>query len=250
MLQDQYCREVESYLCCKNDGHLIRIVGPSFERVCGWAARGIPLKVVCRGIDRYFERYYARGPRRRPVRVDFCEADVLDMFEAWCRAVGAHSAGSGQAQSTHSASAGSTVSSVEPSTGSVPGKPRHSLAAHLDGVVGRLIARQTNSGTLTLDAEISRATEWLDGMRDAAVKARGSARARLLEHLAGLDRALTAAAHESCPPDVRAALTDEAAADLEPFRERMTATVYHQALDASIDRLLRERFGLPTIAYR
>ena len=41
-----------------------------------------------RGIDRYFERYYAKGPRRRPVRVEFCEADVLDVFDEWRRALG------------------------------------------------------------------------------------------------------------------------------------------------------------------
>ena len=55
---EHYCREIESYLCRKNDGHLIRIVGPAFDQVCGWAARGVPLKVACRGIDRCFERYY------------------------------------------------------------------------------------------------------------------------------------------------------------------------------------------------
>ena len=48
----------------------------------------MPLKVACRGIDRYFERYYAKGPRRRPVRVEFCDADVLDVFDEWRRAVG------------------------------------------------------------------------------------------------------------------------------------------------------------------
>ena len=35
---DEYCREIETYLCQKNDGHLIRVVGPSFEIVSGWAA--------------------------------------------------------------------------------------------------------------------------------------------------------------------------------------------------------------------
>ena len=34
---DDYCRQVEAYLCRKNDGHLVRIVGPAFEQVCGWA---------------------------------------------------------------------------------------------------------------------------------------------------------------------------------------------------------------------
>ena len=55
---DAYCRELEAYLCRKNDGHLIRITGPAFEHVMAWARQGIPLKVAEAGIDRYFERYY------------------------------------------------------------------------------------------------------------------------------------------------------------------------------------------------
>ena len=71
-LPAEYCRQVEAYLCRKNEGHLVRIVGPAFEQVCGWAVRGIPIKVAYRGIDRCVERYHAKGPRRRPVRVEFC----------------------------------------------------------------------------------------------------------------------------------------------------------------------------------
>ena len=84
----EYCREIEAYLCRKNEGHLIRIAGPVFAQVSGWAAQGVPLAVAFRGIDRYCERYYAKGPRRRPVRVEFCEPDILEMFDDWRRAVG------------------------------------------------------------------------------------------------------------------------------------------------------------------
>src|SRR5690242_21110300 len=84
----EYCRQIEAYLCRKNEGHLIRIVGPAFEQVCGWANLGVPLKVAFRGIDQYCDRYYAKGPRRRPVRIEFCEADILDVFDAWRRAIG------------------------------------------------------------------------------------------------------------------------------------------------------------------
>jgi len=66
----------------------VRIVGPAFEKVCGWAEIGIPLKVAFRGIDQYCERYYVKGPRRRPVRIEHCEADILDLFDHWRRAVG------------------------------------------------------------------------------------------------------------------------------------------------------------------
>jgi hypothetical protein len=84
----EYARQVERYLCQKNRGHLIRVVGPAFEMVCGWATTGVPLKIALRGIDRCCERLEARGPRRRPVRIEFCEADVLDAFDDWRRAVG------------------------------------------------------------------------------------------------------------------------------------------------------------------
>jgi hypothetical protein len=231
---DQFCRDVETYLCRKNDGHLIRIVGPAFELVSGWASRGIPAKVVRHGVDRYFERYYAKGPRRRPVRIDFCEADVLDAFDEWRRAVGVQlSRSSGHDEQEDTATA----------------KPRHSLVAHIDRAIGRLVARQTDVATPVLDAEISRTIEQLESIRDAAATARGLARAELVEHLSGLDRALAAAAHNSCPVELRAAIAQEAAGDLEPFRERMEATVYQQALDAATDRALREKYGLPTLAY-
>ncbi len=84
----EFCRAVEVYLCRKNDGHLIRVVGPSFDVVSAWAEQGVPLKIAYAGIDRYFERYYRKGPRRRPVKIDFCDADVLDVFDEWRRAVG------------------------------------------------------------------------------------------------------------------------------------------------------------------
>src|SRR4029077_14769097 len=108
-----FCREIESYLCQKNEGHLVRVTGPSFDLVSGWAAQGIPLKVAFQGIDRYFERYYRKGPRRRPIRIDFCDADVLDVFDEWRRAVG--------------------LSATEPEA-----SPGGSLPAHLQRVVLRL----------------------------------------------------------------------------------------------------------------
>ncbi len=88
MTPDEYCRAIEAHLTRKNDGHLIRIVGPAFELVRGWAEQGIPFKVACYGIDRAFERYYAKGARRRPLRIEFCKDDVLDAFDQWRRAVG------------------------------------------------------------------------------------------------------------------------------------------------------------------
>ena len=82
-----YCRGVEAHLCRRNTGQLVRIVGPSFDLVSGWAQRGVPLRVACRGIDRYVDRQAAKGPRRRPIRIENCDFDVLDVFDEWRRAI-------------------------------------------------------------------------------------------------------------------------------------------------------------------
>jgi hypothetical protein len=105
MESDSYCRDVEAHLCRRNGGHLVRLVGPSFETVVAWAAKGIPLKVAMTGIDRYVERAAAKGPRRRPIRVEFCEADVLDAFDEWRRAVGVGTAGQGATPFAHTSTA-------------------------------------------------------------------------------------------------------------------------------------------------
>ena len=88
----EFCRQVEAHLCRVNGGHHVRIVGPAFELVSGWVQEGIPLRVALHGIDRTVTRLTARGSRRRPVRIEFCDADVRDAFDQWRKAVGVHAA--------------------------------------------------------------------------------------------------------------------------------------------------------------
>jgi len=220
-----YCHEVERYLCQKNDGHLIRIVGPSFDLVSAWAAQGVPLKVACRGIDRYVERYYGKGPRRRPVRIDFCEADVLDAFDEWRRATGL--AGGDDARPAR----------------------RASLPEHLVRVLARLTsARATGRVDAAFDGVIDRVARELDVARREAGGVRGAARAALLARLAVFDRELLDAARGTLDDAGLAALRREAEDELSPFRARMSAEAFARACDAALDRLVRERCGLPVIA--
>jgi hypothetical protein len=228
----EYCREVEGYLCRKNDGHLIRIVGPAFDQVCGWSSRGIPLKVVFRGIDRYFDRYYAKGPRRRPVRIEFCEADVLDVFDEWRRAVGLRTA---------VPASGEAVADAEPAAPS-----RTSLTAHLDRVVARLTALRAGEER-SLDALLDEVVRELDAARAGARGLRGARRDVFLERLRALDRQLIDSVRVHTGPETLRRLEDEAAAQLAPFRQRMAPDVYERTRKACVDRLLRERARLPTI---
>jgi hypothetical protein len=221
----EYCRAIETYLCRKNEGHLIRIVGPVFEQVSGWAAQGIPLAVAFRGIDSCCERYYAKGPRRRPVRIEFCEADILELFDDWRRAVGVPAA----------------------AADTDPASRKNSLPAHLDRVINRLTALRAGGRSPGFDRRINDAVRELDASRVSARNARGEPRAALVARLATLDRELLESARDELTADRRARLREDAAAEIAPFAARMDAEARARAIDAAYERLLRETIGLPTL---
>jgi len=238
---DEYCREIETYLCQKNDGHLIRVVGPSFEVVSGWAEQGVPLKIALAGIDRYFERYYRKGPRRRPVKIDFCDADVLDVFDEWRRAVGVPTTPASSA-----ASASSEISNLQ----SAISNRSLSLPAHLERVVLRLTsARAGGSLGDEFDALIDRAAAELDAARAKAGGLRGEARQALIDRLTALDAELIQQASAALDERTRAALLREAESDLAGFRAGMTDDAFARARQAAMDRLVRERVKLPVVAF-
>jgi len=253
----EFCREIEAYLCRKNDGHLIRVTGPSFELVAGWAARGVPLKIAFKGIDRYFERYYRKGPRRRPVKIDFCEADVLDVYDEWLRALGltqvarAFQASDPRAfQASDPRAFHANDPDDDRSAESLALRPRVSLPQHLERVVMRLSEARAR-GTLggEFDDLIDRASRELDDARTRAGGMRGEGRRALVERLAALDAELLARAREGVTEAERAALADEAEQELAPYRASMNADVFARTREAAIDRLVRERANLPTISY-
>ena len=246
-----YCRDIETYLCRKNDGHLIRVVGPSFDLVAGWARRGVPLKVAFRGIDRYFERYYRKGPRRRPVKIDFCDADVLDVFDEWRRAIGLTDiARAFQASETDGRSAESLAQPGEQAESLALRTGRASLPAHLERVVARLTqARASGALGAAADETVDRVARELDAARAEAHGVRGDARRRMLEHLAAIDAELMAMARASIDEPTRAALAKEVDADLASYRESMASDQYGRAREAALDDLIRQRLALPTVRF-
>jgi hypothetical protein len=232
-----YCRDLETYLCRKNDGHLIRIVGPSFEIVSRWATDGVPLKVAMSGIDRYFERYYRKGPRRRPVKIDFCEADVLDVFDEWRRATGL------------TAGAARTTTGRDTDAASVR-RRGPSLPEHLERVLVRLSSLRA-TGVLGDEADplVDRVSTELTAARSRSAGVRGEERRATVERLAVLDAELIALAAATASAETVSAARADAAQELASFRRTMPADAFERALNLSTTRALRERLGLPVIAF-
>lgn len=224
----EYCRAVEAHLCRRNEGHLIRMVGPAFEMVKEWAEMGVPLAIVCEGVDRTVTRAARKGPRRRPLRIEFCEGDVLDGFDRWRRAVGVAAAG-------------------EPAA---PGPKRGTLAAHVERVVAQLSTlRGSNRAPEALQPAIGEIVEAVDRLRAESVSARGAAREAVIATLAELDGRLVRAADAALPEARRGAIARDADSELAPFRARLDAAQWATALAAARARLVRIALSLPTVAF-
>src|SRR5262249_13412826 len=131
-----------------------------------WAEQGISLKVAFKGIDRYFDRQQHK-PRRRPVPLQFCEADILDAFAEWKRAVGL-SASAARSLATPAADLGDGGSAPVPDSGprssafeadstpyasgsavdAVHASRKPGMPTHIDRVMARLTQRWVEiSGT-------------------------------------------------------------------------------------------------------
>jgi hypothetical protein len=204
-----------------------------------WADQGVPLKVAQTGIDRYFERYYRKGPRRRPVRIEFCDTDVLEAFDEWRRAVGVSIV-------APDADGGPPVE--EP--GPAPGKPRRSLRAHVDALMARLtVLRGSDRLRGMADEPLDAAIRSLEPLRQMAEHARGDERQAVLDAVASVGAGLLKALIAALPDAERTALAADARRELEPFRERMPDDAYRQAMEAAVARLVRHHFGLPDFSY-
>jgi hypothetical protein len=241
---DEYCREIEAHLCRRNGGHLVRVAGPAFELVRAWAQRGVPLKVALQGIDRYVDRSSARGMRRRPARVEFCEGDVLDAFDAWRRAVGVYRADAERPD----AGEPPRGEGAEGADHDAPiARPRESLSTHIDRVIVRLTSLRSGDVPEAWDAALEELVRALDAMHPAARRARGEARARLLAELDALDARLIERARAVAGDQVLAEVSREATSELEPFADRLPPHAYEAAHRRCETRILRERLRLPTI---
>jgi len=243
-----YCREIETYLCRRNQGHLIRIVGPAFERVRGWAEAGVPIQVVVQGIDRKLARYLVAGRRRRPLRIEYCEADVLDVFDEWRRAVGVAVVPERPGPKGLRDGPEAEPPAFLPDTAR-SARRRGSLPAHIDRVLTRatsqLAMREAAPG---IHAALERVIADLDVLRNDVPGARGAARAVLLDRLIAIDQALVASARTAAGSSFEA-IQDAARTELAPFKTRMAEAAFARALTACTNRRLSEYFRLPTVRF-
>lgn len=159
------------------------------------------------------------------MRIEFCEPDILTLFDDWRRAVGV---------------------AADAGVKTAPRKP--ALASHIERVVGRLVAKRT-AHSPDFERLVEKALAELDRLSAESRHARGEARAAIVDRLAAMDDELIAAAAAGLDRAASKAIRREAEEELVPFGVRMTGEARTRAADAAYFRLVRESLGLPTIRY-
>lgn len=231
----EYCRHVESHLAQVNAGEIIRIMGAGFELVRGWALEGIPLSIVCHAVSQKAERHRA-GRATRPLRIEFCTADVHEVYGAWRRAVGIRGTDG--------------VAEDEAAGGAAPAEDhrRVSLARHVQRAIDRLSqsASRLDLAPAMRDA-LDAVLQDVAAISERARGARGAARESIASELAALDARMLTGVRAAIGAAGLERLTDKAAADLAGYRGRLAPDVWQRSVALGVDRLLRDQLGLPTL---
>jgi len=231
-----YCRQVEAHLTRTNGGHMVRVVGAGFALVKQWADDGVPLSVVFRAIEQKAERHKA-GTSKRPLRIEFCEADVRELHAAWRRAVGL----------TGGAELAPSEPVVEASAAAAEPK-RRSVSKVIERAIERL---GRLAGRLELPGEfrdaVSRAIEQLSVLREELSRTRGAAREPLLERLAPIEHDLLAQARHAVASDRLRDFTSQAEQELAPYRDRLPPEQWARAVSVTVDRSIRDHLALPVL---
>jgi hypothetical protein len=171
------------------------------------------------------------GGVSRPVRIDFCEADILDAFDDWRRAVG-------------------VVGTATDGEASATAHRKTALASHIDGAISRLRGLSARIGVSSeLIDRVERAVTELEALAAESPGARGERRARIVGRLSELDRELLTASVGEIHPDRARELKKEAEMELAPFRARMPADAHERAIEAAYLRLVRQALGVPAVSY-
>jgi hypothetical protein len=222
-----YFTEIEEHFQ-RRRGSLLLLSTLDWALIETWRDAGVPLAAVLRGIDAAFEKYESRKSRARVRRVNglaYCTQEVMtaveDMKEA---SIGAAAAPGGE----------------EPA----PGFEAERIAAHLESCADELLA-----ATLAGIAEET-AHEMSQRLRGLAAGVRAE-----LPNLEELERTLTvleeklfAALMTTTPEIDLAAVREQAARELAPYKRRMQAVQIRQIEQQFLHKRLLEKYRLPRMS--
>jgi hypothetical protein len=238
-----YFTEIEDAFIRRRGKHLF-LSPMDWALIESWKERGVPLHVALRAIETVFDNQAARASRRSIKSLLYCQEEVEAQFAEWLETqLGATMTdGANGAETTNSASSFDETSA----TVDLP-FPREVISAHLRNC-RELLAHAEKRAAPAFAETVRRAASRLAELeRDFARAAhpdveRLEASLSDLENL--LDRELRAALSETDLERMRATV----AAQLEPYRPRMTREMFELTFENMLAKRLREEHGIPRLS--
>ncbi|HEX8721673.1 MAG TPA: hypothetical protein VF736_13640 [Pyrinomonadaceae bacterium] len=240
-----YFTEIEETFVRRRGKHLL-VSTLDWSLMESWKAKGIPLHVVLRGIEKSFDSYESR-PRNRTVKTLFyCQEEVEALYAEWLESqTGAHAAAEGP---------GEAAADQKDAPAADEGRglpfPRQVIAAHLADCRAEL-ARAAGRRGAARDAVGEALARAAARLEELAADFDASARpdAELLESsLTDLESLVDRALRGSLPAEALEAARASADEQLRPYRARMERATYEQTLDNLLAKSLREAAGVPRLS--
>ncbi|HVG39793.1 MAG TPA: hypothetical protein VM870_10920 [Pyrinomonadaceae bacterium] len=246
-----YFTEIEDTFIRRRGRHLL-LSPMDWALIESWKAKGIPLFIALRGIEKSFDSHESK-PRRRSVKTLFyCQEEVEAQYDEWLESqTGASRTAEVEGGATPTAAADTTTPGGNNTNGALP-FPRETIVAHLAQAGSELLAarrrRAADHGGDELGEALARAAGQLAELRqDFESAARPNAQ-NLEDALTRLEELLDRAVRASLPPAEIERERASAEKQLRAYKDRMERQTYEQTCAHLLTKTLRQRAGVPRLS--
>ena len=197
-----------------------------------WYEAGIPMRVVHKGMERFFAREARRDkPRRQPLSLQFLADDVVELWDEW------RSVHRGDDEALPSRDGGADAAAeTELYRGRL-----ELVCARLERALASAAAGGRSGLHRVLKRVLREARSWIAELARSGVE-------DIEERLAGAEKRVLRAARKELDEAELRALRDQVRSEVEPVLGDLDDKAFQIVLRKAEDRAVLTRFGVPRIA--
>ena len=235
-----YFTEVEDAFVRRRGKHLM-LCSLDWTLIEVWKERGIPLHIVLRGIERWFDFYETKRRQRSVNMLMYCQEEVEAQFAEW-----------------RESRVGATDESGEREDNGARSDKSDGLPFSRTAILEHLQRGRSRLSEIAAGRKMIREDDFSDALERAVVllsdleqdfAAVALPDAQKLEvSLTGLERMLSDAIRSAASSEEIAAIEREVKEQLKPYRKHMEPAVYQQTFNNLLLKRLREQFGVPRLS--
>lgn len=231
MADQTYWDEIERYFS-KKRGTAMILSPKDWPLITAWQEQGIPVDVICEGIDRAFARFEEKGgpsSRRKIKTLMACQHDIEKLWA--------------DHQKTHP----STVQAGEETLKTELRQMKQQLTTKLKSVRTHLGKLAQTPHYHCIAAELMAASEAITAIiPDIEDAEDNTTLATIKQQLRQIEQQLVSRLEDAIAPETHQDLLHRSEAQISAYKQNMKPHVYQETLRIAFLQLLRETYPLPT----